>query len=169
MAFDSNQHHRDTGYSTPSGSTSFFGKTIRIEGEISSEEDLVIEGRVNGDVKTGKTLIIGKDGYVNGNISASVVCIGGKTEGHISASEKLEVSAEGRCDGTIRSGKIQVEEGAKLKVTVNQDDERPQVKDQKPLKKEEPISQAVAPIESVIESVEEDDFAVAEVVEGVVE
>jgi cytoskeletal protein CcmA (bactofilin family) len=102
-------------------SKSFFGKTMRIEGEITSDEDVTIEGRVNGQVEVTKTLTIGKDGYVNGKISAAVVRISGEAEGFITASEKLEISSDGKYTGNIKSQKMKVAEGAKLKATINLD------------------------------------------------
>jgi cytoskeletal protein CcmA (bactofilin family) len=108
------------GYSVPdSGSGSFFGKTMKIEGEINSDEDLTIEGKVIGELEVSKTLIIGNDGYVNGKISANVVHISGEAEGRVTASEKLEISARGKFSGDLQSDKIVVAEGAIVKGTIN--------------------------------------------------
>lgn len=107
-----------------SSSGSFFGKTMRIEGEITSDEDITIEGKVNGQLEVSKTLTIGRDGYVNGEISANVVRISGEAEGHIKASEKLEISSEGKYNGNIQSDKIVVAEGAVIKGTINLEGER---------------------------------------------
>jgi cytoskeletal protein CcmA (bactofilin family) len=102
-----------------SSSGSFFGKTMRIEGEITSNEDITIEGKVDGQLEVSKTLTIGRDGYVKGEISANVVHISGEAEGHIKASEKLEISSQGKYNGDIQSDKIIVAEGALIKGTIN--------------------------------------------------
>ncbi len=107
-------------YSEPTAVTrSFFSKTMRIEGEIISDEDLTIEGKVNGQLKISKTLTIGKEGFVYGEITAALVRIGGEVEGIVHASEKLEISAGGKFNGHIKAEKIVVSEGAQLKGTIN--------------------------------------------------
>ena len=137
MAFTSNKkpEGRDfDDYSTSTSvSSSFFGKTMKIEGEITSDEDVTIEGKLKGQLKVSKTLTIGKDGYVNGKISASVVQISGEAEGEISASEKLEISSGGQYTGNIQAETFVVAEGAKLKGTINmaskkEKEEKPAVK-----------------------------------------
>lgn len=112
-----------------SSSGSFFGKTMRIEGEITSDEDITIEGKVDGQLEVSKTLTIGRDGYVNGEISANVVRISGEAKGHIKASEKLEISSEGKYNGDIQSDKIIVAEGALIKGTINLEGERANTKE----------------------------------------
>ena len=107
-----------------STSQSFFGKTMRIEGEIISDEDLTIEGKVKGQLQVSKTLTIGKEGYVDGKISAKVVHISGEAEGQLTASEKLVISPEGKYTGNINSDIIKVAEGAQIKGTINLEKEK---------------------------------------------
>jgi cytoskeletal protein CcmA (bactofilin family) len=102
-----------------SSSQSFFGKTMRIEGEITSEEDLTIEGKVKGQLEISNTLTIGKEGYVDGKISAKVVQISGEGEGHLTALEKLVIFSEGKYTGNITADTIKVAEGARIKGTIN--------------------------------------------------
>ena len=92
---------------------------MRIEGEITSDEDLTIEGKVKGQLQVSKTLTIGKEGYVDGKISATVIHISGEAEGHLSASEKLVISSEGKYTGNINCDTIKVAEGAQIKGTIN--------------------------------------------------
>ncbi len=103
-------------------SSSFFGKTMKIEGEVTSDEDLTIEGKVDGELKVSKTLTIGKDGYVKGKINAAVVQISGEAEGYVRATKKLEISSEGKYTGDIQSDTIRVAEGAKIKGSINLQD-----------------------------------------------
>lgn len=117
MAFGSEKKPGSSDYE--SSSQSFFGKTMRIEGEITSDEDITIEGKVKGQLQVSKTLTIGKEGYVDGKITANVVHISGEAEGHLSASEKLVISSEGKYTGNINSDTIKVAEGAQIKGTIN--------------------------------------------------
>jgi cytoskeletal protein CcmA (bactofilin family) len=117
-------------YSEPTSvSRSFFGKTMHIEGEVISDEDVTIEGKVNGQLKISKTLTIGKDGHVHGEITAAMVRIAGEADGVVTASEKLEISAEGKFSGNIKAEKIVVSEGAQLKGTINLEEKTPEKTD----------------------------------------
>lgn len=104
-------------------STSFIGKTMKIEGEIFSEEDLIIEGQVNGTIEANKTLTIGRDGDVIADIHAGVVKISGRVRGNITASDKVAILAEGKFNGNIKSQKLVVAEGALLIGDVNKEEE----------------------------------------------
>jgi cytoskeletal protein CcmA (bactofilin family) len=117
MAFGTEKKPGSSDYE--SSSQSFFGKSMRIEGEITSDEDLTIEGKVKGQLQVSKTLTIGKEGYVDGEISAKVIHISGEAEGHLSATEKLVITSEGKYTGNISSDTIKVAEGAQIKGTIN--------------------------------------------------
>ncbi|MCX6580121.1 MAG: polymer-forming cytoskeletal protein [Candidatus Aminicenantes bacterium] len=104
-------------------STSFIGKKMKIEGEIFSEDDLIIEGQVKGTIEANKTLTIGRDGDVIADIHACVVKISGRVRGNITASDKVSILVEGRFNGNIKSPKLVVAEGAILIGDVNKEDE----------------------------------------------
>lgn len=125
MAFgtDRNEGVGSYGGSGSTGaSSSYLGKTLKIKGEISSEEYLTVEGEVTGNINITKTLTIGKEGYVDGEITAEVVKIDGKAKGSITASEKLEISSRGNFHGNIKSEKLVIEEGAVFQGNANQDE-----------------------------------------------
>jgi len=124
MAFgpDKNEDVGSLSGSTSSGaSSSYLGKTLKIKGEISSDEYLTVEGQVTGNINITKTLVIGKNGYVDGEITAEVVKIDGKAKGSITASEKLEISSRGHFQGNIKSEKLVIEEGAVFQGNANQE------------------------------------------------
>jgi len=108
--------------STQNSSSSFLGKTIEIKGEITSDEYLTIEGKVTGNITISKTLTVGKNGLVNGQIKADAVKIDGKVDGHVDASGKLEITAGGNFTGTMKTDKLVIEEGAVFKGNVNLDE-----------------------------------------------
>jgi cytoskeletal protein CcmA (bactofilin family) len=149
MAFSASKRTDSDGYNNYSPanaeSRSFFGKTMRIQGEISSEEDLTIEGKVTGQLEIGKTLTVGKEGFVSGDITASVVHISGVAEGRVNASGKLDISAHGTYNGHIKADTIVVAEGAKLRGTINIDEEF-ELKPTQPVEvdtKDEPVEEII--------------------------
>lgn len=108
-------------YSSSDGSESYLGKTIKIDGEITCDEFLTVEGDVKGNIKVSKTLTIGENGHVNGEIEAKDVRIIGKAEGNITATGKLEISSQGNFKGNLKSDKLVIEEGAVFKGKANMD------------------------------------------------
>lgn len=111
---------------TPSSSesaalSSFIGETMVIEADITSDEDIFIEGKVKGNISVSKTVTIGKSGKVKADINAAVVRIFGEAKGNIIASHKVELLSLGRYTGNIQSQKLVVEEGAILNGNINQE------------------------------------------------
>ncbi len=118
---DFDNHYSSQGISSEK---TIIGKTIKIEGEVKSDEDVIIEGKVSGKVEVGKTLTIGKHGYVNAEISARIVRILGKVEGDVKAIYKVEIVPEGKLYGNIKAPKIVIAEGALFKGSVEMNDNK---------------------------------------------
>lgn len=106
------------------GTGSIIGKTVDIKADITSDEDVVIEGKVKGNINVGSTLTIGKNGKVTADIKAAVVRIYGMVKGNITASDKVELLPLGRHTGSIQSEKLVVHEGAILNGSVNKVEEK---------------------------------------------
>ncbi len=98
------------------------GPTIRIKGEVSGEENLLIEGKVDGSVSLrGKDLTVGSSGSVNANVSATVVKIDGEVKGDITGEEKVIISNTGKVQGNIVAPRVTLEDGAKFKGSIDMD------------------------------------------------
>jgi cytoskeletal protein CcmA (bactofilin family) len=103
-------------------SGSFIGATMKIKGNFSSDEDVIIEGNVEGNINVSKTLTIGKSGNVTADIDAGTVRIIGSAKGNLAASNKVEILAQGRYYGNIKSETLVVKEGAILIGDVNKEE-----------------------------------------------
>lgn len=115
---------------TAAATASYIGKTMKIEGELVSEEDLTIEGEVSGTIEVSKTLTIGAHGSVSADINANVVQIIGRAKGNIVASDKVSILSRGRYTGNIHSKKLVVSEGAILIGDINkesEEDKKPEI------------------------------------------
>ncbi|MDJ0867024.1 MAG: polymer-forming cytoskeletal protein [Myxococcota bacterium] len=89
------------------------GKSITIQGDLRGEEDLVIEGRVEGKIELpSNELTIGADGNVAAELHAKSVVIIGKVKGDVSASERIEIQSSGHVDGDVVAPRLVVQEGA---------------------------------------------------------
>jgi len=106
------------------------GSTVVIEGNITSAEDLIIEGKVSGTISaTGHEVTVGPAGQLKANINAKIVRIEGKVEGDISGGEKVIISKTGNVLGNIDAPRVTLEDGAKFKGSIEMDpDEQPAIK-----------------------------------------
>ena len=89
------------------------GASLVITGELTSEEDLAIDGRVEGPVAVrGGTLTIGKLARVESDVRAARVVIHGVVNGAVSATERIELHASAMVAGSLSANQVVVEEGA---------------------------------------------------------
>ena len=88
------------------------GKDALIKGELTSKNDMMIEGRVEGTVQGGQRIVIGETGNVHADISATIVSIRGELHGDCTASDKIEITETGKVFGNISAKTIRVAEGA---------------------------------------------------------
>jgi cytoskeletal protein CcmA (bactofilin family) len=90
------------------------GKTV-VKGEITGDEDVVVEGTVEGDIRIAKDVHVAASGLVKASVTAHSVIVSGEVVGDCQASNKVEIQATGRLTGNIRAPKIVIAEGAVFK------------------------------------------------------
>ena len=91
------------------------GKAISIRGDLTGNEDMVIEGQVEGKVDLpNNQLTIGADGKVKAEIHAKGIVIIGHVIGNVIGLERVEIQATGRVEGDVTAPKLIVAEGAQL-------------------------------------------------------
>ena len=95
------------------------GKSISIRGDLTGNEDMVIEGQVEGKVDLpNNQLTVGANGKVKAEIHAKGVVVVGHVEGNIFGLERIEIQATGRVEGDVTAPKLVVAEGAQLNGTI---------------------------------------------------
>ena len=97
------------------------GSTIVIDGEISGDEALTVQGQVKGKISLSQALVIEPGAAVEANIESQSVSIAGRVTGNIVARERVDVRAEGKVIGDIRSPRISIADGASFKGNVDMD------------------------------------------------
>jgi cytoskeletal protein CcmA (bactofilin family) len=98
------------------------GPSIVIKGEVTGAEDLVIQGKVEGNINlNGNQVSIGESGEVNANIQAKVIRIDGKVTGDITGNEKVVISKSGNVHGNIVAPRVTLEDGAIFKGSIDMD------------------------------------------------
>ena len=89
--------------------------STRLTGKIVCKETLRIDGRVKGEVRCEKTVIIGEQASVEASIDAESVIIFGEVKGDVAAKRKITLERTARMTGNLATPGIVIEEGAKLK------------------------------------------------------
>jgi cytoskeletal protein CcmA (bactofilin family) len=104
-----------------SGAHTVIGSSIVIDGEISGDEDLVILGTVKGKIALKESLFVEGSGVIEADIETAHVEVSGQVTGNIVASEKVELKADCKVVGDIRSPRILIADGATFKGSVDMD------------------------------------------------
>jgi cytoskeletal protein CcmA (bactofilin family) len=92
------------------------GPGLTIKGQILGDEDLHIEGKVEGPITLkGQRLTVGKTGEVVSDVQAKEIVVFGKVRGNLHASDRVEVKNDGSVIGNITGGRVLIEDGAYLK------------------------------------------------------
>ncbi|GAB5451695.1 MAG: hypothetical protein Hals2KO_20230 [Halioglobus sp.] len=98
------------------------GPSITIKGEVIGEEDLLIQGKVEGTINMkNQELSVGESGQVIADISARVITVDGEVTGDIAGTEKVVVSKSGNVKGNIVAPRVTLEDGAIFKGSIDMD------------------------------------------------
>ncbi|MEB8328205.1 polymer-forming cytoskeletal protein [Flavobacteriaceae bacterium KMM 6897] len=87
-------------------------KNTKIKGDIVSEADFRIDGKLDGNVKTSGKVVIGKDGYIHGKVECVNADIEGNFNGELLVEDLLTLKASAVIEGTVIVSKLAVEPGA---------------------------------------------------------
>ena len=106
---------RNTPSSTPPEAViSIIGAGMTVVGDTDTDGSLRIEGTVRGNVRAGKSVVVGRGGLVDGSVFTQDAVIAGRVSGGIHAESRLELQATSEVSGEIVAPRMQVEEGAKV-------------------------------------------------------
>ena len=90
------------------------GREIRLSGEITSCERLVVEGNVEADLTDSRSLEISEHGSFKGNARVELCEVAGHFQGELTVNDTLVVKASGRIEGKLRYREMEVERGGKI-------------------------------------------------------
>jgi cytoskeletal protein CcmA (bactofilin family) len=101
---------------TAAGDQATISKGLFIKGEISGSESLFIDGKVEGSVNlNGNRVTVGRNGHVAASITAREVVVLGKVRGNVTATDRVDIRAEGALTGDVAAARISIEDGAFFK------------------------------------------------------
>ncbi len=106
--------------------TTYFGKNLRIKGNVSGEGSLIILGSFEGEFDLKGRLKVAQSARIKGNVKATDVYVNGSIEGTITASEKVHLDNTARIKGGIATPRLSVLEGARFDGELQMSNRTPQ-------------------------------------------
>jgi cytoskeletal protein CcmA (bactofilin family) len=103
---------------------SIIGPGMKVVGDCHTDGTLRVEGAVEGSIKAGKAVVIGRQGAVTGDVHTQDAVVSGKVTGTLIAESRLELQATCQIEGEVRTRRMQLEEGALLNGTVHMSEAR---------------------------------------------
>jgi cytoskeletal protein CcmA (bactofilin family) len=97
------------------------GESIVIDGEITGDDDLVVQGTVKGKIHLNQNLFVEASGVIEAEIATQSVDVSGQITGNITAADKVELKSKCRMTGDIKAPRILIADGASFKGNVDMD------------------------------------------------
>jgi len=95
------------------------GAGITIEGEVSSDDEVIIGGTLRGKLDAGGAVTVESDAVVEADIDAQSVAIGGTVTGNVSAAERVDLLSGGKLIGDVKAARLTIADGAVFKGNVD--------------------------------------------------
>ena len=108
------------------GGVAVIGATVKIKGEVHSEEDLTVEGQIEGSViLKNNELVVGASGRVHADVTAKAVKVDGELHGDVEATERVLITVNGSMRGNIQAPRVILEDGSKFKGSIDMNEAAP--------------------------------------------
>ena len=101
--------------SAASPSRCVIGAKTVVNGDISGDEDILVEGTVEGTISISRDLKVGVGGRVKATVKAQAIVVAGEVEGDCQAEQRVHLEASGKLTGNIRAPRVMIVEGATFK------------------------------------------------------
>lgn len=101
--------------------TTVIGQGITIEGEVSSDEEIVVAGTVRGKLQVDGPVTIEAGGLVEADVGATSVAVSGTITGNVTATERVDLLAGSRVVGDVKAAQVTIASGAVFKGNVDMD------------------------------------------------
>lgn len=95
-----------------SSSKNILSSDVEIVGNLKFSHDLIIDGKIEGEVVSDGNLTVGENAHVRGEIKTKSVTVFGQVDGNITVSDRCELKSNAKLCGDIAAGTLAIEEGA---------------------------------------------------------
>jgi cytoskeletal protein CcmA (bactofilin family) len=98
------------------------GRTLVVTGELTSDEDIAIDGQLHGRVSVrDATLILGEHAHVEADVRGARIEVCGKLTGTVSATERIELHASANVEGSLSANQVVIADGARFEGRIDMD------------------------------------------------
>ena len=94
---------------------------VTIEGELTSEEEVVVYGTLRGALSSSDAVSVGAGGAIEADITAASLSVAGQVTGDVTASHRIDIQAGGRLIGDVKTARLTIADGASFKGSVDMD------------------------------------------------
>jgi len=101
--------------------SSVLGPTLKFKGVLTADEDLLIQGRIEGSIKHTSSLTIGESGHIKADVKAEYIAVEGHVNGDLIGSKSVKVRETAKITGNIVSPNVSLVEGANFNGTIDMD------------------------------------------------
>lgn len=96
------------------------GPSLVIKGTLSGEEDLLVEGRVDGEISLRQNRVtVGENGRVKADIFSKSICVEGEVQGNLFGEDEVVIRRSGKVRGNVTAPRVTLENGAKFKGAID--------------------------------------------------
>jgi len=97
------------------------GEGLTIEGEVVTEEEVVVNGTVRGTLSSGDLVSVGAGGVIEADVQAASLSVAGQVTGNVNAQDRIDIQAGGRLVGDVKAARLTIADGASFKGNVDMD------------------------------------------------
>ena len=127
------------------------GKSIVITGELSGDEDLTIEGRVDGKIELrDHVLTIGSNGQITAQVAAKSIIVLGQVTGNLTATEKVDIRQSGSVEGDIVAPRVAIADGSHFRGSIDMQRKEPPLSTDGTVASPEPEARASMPVAAAV-------------------
>jgi cytoskeletal protein CcmA (bactofilin family) len=102
------------------------GRQITVRGTLTGEEDLIVEGRIEGSVALAGHLIVAQGGVLEADLDVESIEVHGEVRGDIVASQSITIDKGANVSGNVRAPRVIIHDGAQFQGAVEMDVELPE-------------------------------------------
>jgi len=101
--------------------STLIGAGITIEGEITSDEDVVVQGTVRGKLNAKEAVTVDQGASVEADVSGSTLTVAGAITGNLTAADRVDLQSGAKVVGNVKAARITIADGAQFKGNVDMD------------------------------------------------
>jgi cytoskeletal protein CcmA (bactofilin family) len=97
------------------------GEGLTVEGEFSSDDEVVVFGSLRGTLSSGSTISVGGTGTVEADVKAQSLSVAGQVTGNVISQDRVDIQTGGRLIGDVKASRLTIADGASFKGNVDMD------------------------------------------------